>query len=188
MKTKVLLILTFIIISCLIFLIENEIFKHQPPSITSDEKKQNVNTVIFPQFIESTQYEPEITHKVQYGDSIVSIAKKYSVSFETIISINKLSNPDQLPENITLVIPQYDETIKKIILKYKYGNRTQTNSVIDDEIDRFLDVHTNYKILEKSIIYNKNQFACVEIKYENMKKKSYLYKYDNDWQVVGMEI
>lgn len=47
-----------------------------------------------------------IIHVVQAGDTVGSIARRYGVSPETIISVNQLTDPDQLVVGQTLVVPQ----------------------------------------------------------------------------------
>lgn len=53
----------------------------------------------------STAVQPSIKHKVQRGETLTSIAKKYGINASAIVSANNLANPDRLKEDQELLIP-----------------------------------------------------------------------------------
>jgi LysM repeat protein len=46
-----------------------------------------------------------VTHTVQSGEILSSIARKYNVTVEAIVEANELANPDSLNLGQVLVIP-----------------------------------------------------------------------------------
>ncbi len=50
--------------------------------------------------------EEDITHVVQFGDTLAVIAAQYGVAVDTIVSANNLVNPNVLAVGQTLIIPQ----------------------------------------------------------------------------------
>ncbi|MEJ2746535.1 MAG: LysM peptidoglycan-binding domain-containing protein [Anaerolineae bacterium] len=47
-----------------------------------------------------------VSYTVQHGDTILSIARRYGVSVEAIVTANKISNPNHIEVGTTLLIPQ----------------------------------------------------------------------------------
>jgi LysM repeat protein len=46
-----------------------------------------------------------ISHTVQPGDTMINIARRYSVTVEAIIAANNISNPNHIEVGMTLLIP-----------------------------------------------------------------------------------
>lgn len=53
----------------------------------------------------TTTTAPLITYRVQRGDTLTSVAKRFRTSTATIVFVNRLANPDHLTEGQTLLIP-----------------------------------------------------------------------------------
>lgn len=190
MKSRIFIFFIFLLICACVFGGFKFVIKSKKPSYTSDEKNSSLNktSITFPQNTIGTQYGPESKYTVKSGDSIALIASKYGVSSENIIKINKLANPDALTENTELTLPQYDDSIKKNIVKYQNGTRNITNSSMENEAKSFYEIFFTEPIIQTTIIYSNSDKACVEIKITNTKKYIYLAKYNNDWQAYAMEI
>ncbi len=58
---------------------------------------------------ESPQSIPTVTHLVQQGDTLTSIAGRFDTSIEEIMAANGLVDPNQLRVGTTLLIPQPEE-------------------------------------------------------------------------------
>jgi len=114
-----------------------------------DENEQELDTAVLnPYKNHSASQRPEVlareynTYKINKGDSIWTISRKYKLNLDSIISLNKITSVHKLSAGNTLKIPKLNglyyhvkkyDSLEKISRKYK---------IPIEEIKRFNKVHS----------------------------------------------
>lgn len=148
-----------------------------------------VNTRAYPAIPDNgSAYEPLLTHTIADGESIAVVAQSYGIDSSLIIKVNQLSNPDFVSAGTVLLIPQYNEATKKVLLFYHPGTRDKTASDIASEVKQTAQVVFASVPTKLATIDAQSTQAVVDATINGTVKSFYIVKHNNDWQTYALEI
>ncbi|KJV36382.1 LysM peptidoglycan-binding domain-containing protein [Acinetobacter brisouii] len=90
-----------------------------------------------------------LTHKVRSGDNLTSIAHKYNTNVNTIVKMNKLSDPDHISIGQVIKVP-YTSTVSKTSEDLSSNTTSQTKTNSSTEVKKTNHKNTDKKEVIKS--------------------------------------